>query len=413
MLKLPMTRLLASLSSQLPSLTQCSSAAQPKLVFQITSNLPSSSSTPPLILQTTSLHTTTPDRSRVKQVSRHKAFWHVKKLNKAEDEPVTGENKEFLQALLTEQYQGPLKKELAPYSPGEWTMWSRRCGVLATKIGVQPLWLKDGRRIITTLLHVSDCHVVRVTPRDKYQDSYLGEKDMRPCYTGKGRAKGADMVAMVVVGSGSTDPQKFTKDYCGLFTDSGVMPKRHLGRFPVTSNAVLQPGTPLTASHFTVGQWVDTFGRTQERGFHGGMKRWGFHGMPDMHGVTKSHRRIGCIGSGRAKSRVWPGQKMPGQVGGKYKWACGLRVWRINHDESVLYVSGTSVPGKTGDTVQVCDTRIPGHRWEGLAQDGRREKYGSLVEGPARFPTAKQGEVEGEEWSPLVHCYSDPSIAYA
>ena len=80
-------------------------------------------------------------------------------------------------------------------------------------------------------------------------------------------------------------------------------------------------------------------------GFHGGMKRWGFHGMPDMHGVTKSHRRIGCIGSGRAKvpiiiimkegclkyaplmqSRVWPGQKMPGNVGGKYKWACGLRV---------------------------------------------------------------------------------------
>ena len=64
------------------------------------------------------------------------------------------------------------------------------------------------------------------------------------------------------------------------------------------------------------------------------------------------------------QSRVWPGQKMPGNVGGKYKWACGLRVWRINHDESVLYVSGTGVPGKTGDTLQVCDTRIPGHRWE-------------------------------------------------
>ena len=77
-------------------------------------------------------------------------------------------------------------------------------------------------------------------------------------------------------------------------------------------------------------------------GFHGGMKRWGFHGMPDLHGVTKSHRRIGCIGSGRDKvplyilkgkisylfvqSRVWPGQKMPGNVGGKYRWACGLRV---------------------------------------------------------------------------------------
>ena len=26
--------------------------------------------------------------------------------------------------------------------------------------------------------------------------------------------------------------------------------------------------------------------------------------MPDMHGVTKSHRRIGCIGSGRAKVHI-------------------------------------------------------------------------------------------------------------
>ena len=52
-------------------------------------------------------------------------------------------------------------------------------------------------------------------------------------------------------------------------------------------------------------------------------------------------------------------------------------------------------------------------RWEGLAQDGRREKYGSLIEGPARFPTAKQGEVEGEEWSPLVHRHCDPSVTFA
>ena len=42
------------------------------------------------------------------------------------------------------------------------------------------------------------------------------------------------------------------------------------------------------------------------------MKRWGFHGMPDMHGVTKSHRRIGCIGSGRAKVPIvsYEGKKL-------------------------------------------------------------------------------------------------------
>ena len=65
--------------------------------------------------------------------------------------------------------------------------------------------------------------------------------------------QGADMVAMVVVGSGSTDPQKFTKDYCGLFTDSGVMPKRHLGRFPVTSNAVSVRLATSSPQYFLMG----------------------------------------------------------------------------------------------------------------------------------------------------------------
>jgi len=374
----------------------------------------------PLIFQLpSSLHTGPPDglQSRIKRTSRHKPFWHIKKLNKAVDEPVTGDNKEFLQDLIQETYKGPLKKELAPFSNsiGPWRPWSRRCGVLGVKIGVQPLWLKDGRKIMTTLLHVTDNHVVRVAARDHYDKSYRGLMDQRPCYTGPGQSHGSDLVAMVVVGSHSTDPQKFTKDYCGLFTDSGVMPKRHLARFPVTDNAILQPGTPLTASHFTIGQWVDLFGRTIYKGFHGGMKRWGFKGMPaDYHGVTKSHRRIGCIGSGRDKGRVWPGQKMPGDVGGMFRWQCGLRVWRINHRDSVLYVSGVSCPGETGSVVQICDTRIPGHRWEGLHQDGRFEKYGKLVEGPERFPTAgEDSELPDEEWHPLLHRFSDPSVAYA
>ena len=41
------------------------------------------------------------------------------------------------------------------------------------------------------------------------------------------------------------------------------------------------------------------------------------------------------------------------EISGQQRWICGLRVWRINHAESVLYVSGLSVPGKTGDVVQV------------------------------------------------------------
>ena len=76
------------------------------------------------------------------------------------------------------------------------------------------------------------------------------------------------------------------------------------------------------------------------------MKRWGFSGMPaDSHGTTKSHRRPGCIGSGRDKSRVWPKQKMPGHMGGNKVWMAGLRVLRINYEEDILYLTGVAVPG--------------------------------------------------------------------
>ncbi len=34
------------------------------------------------------------------------------------------------------------------------------------------------------------------------------------------------------------------QDYCGLFTESGLMPKRYLARFPVTENSIIQPGIP-------------------------------------------------------------------------------------------------------------------------------------------------------------------------
>lgn len=51
------------------------------------------------------------------------------------------------------------------------------------------------------------------------------------------------------------------------------------------------------------------FYNSVDRGFQGVMKRWGFKGMPATHGVTKTHRRPGNVGSGGHKARIWPGQK--------------------------------------------------------------------------------------------------------
>lgn len=46
----------------------------------------------------------------------------------------------------------------------------------------------------------------------------------------------------------------------GHFAAAGVPNKRRLAEFRVSADALLPPGTPITAAHFTAGQYVDIQG---------------------------------------------------------------------------------------------------------------------------------------------------------
>jgi large subunit ribosomal protein L3 len=74
-------------------------------------------------------------------------------------------------------------------------------------------------------------------------------------------------VGMLVVGALSCDPRKFTRAYNGLFEKAGVPPKRKLTRFFITPNSVIKPGTPLYATHFRCGDYVDVQARAIDYGF--------------------------------------------------------------------------------------------------------------------------------------------------
>ena len=52
------------------------------------------------------LHTSSVAPSRIKKVQRHKPLWHIKKLNKAEDAPISGDNRDFIQEVISDQYSG-------------------------------------------------------------------------------------------------------------------------------------------------------------------------------------------------------------------------------------------------------------------------------------------------------------------
>lgn len=99
-------------------------------------------------------------------------------------------------------------------------------------------------------LKVADNHVIKYIPAAEYQE--VRKTAVQP------RKK----FACLLIGAESADPQYLTKEYCGLFKDSGVMPKKVLARFLINESAFIPPGTPINASHFRVGDYVDVRGKT-------------------------------------------------------------------------------------------------------------------------------------------------------
>lgn len=274
--------------------------------------------------------------------------WLTKKRITSVDDPIAPENVEFIREVVQDQQAKHREwtKSIVPEKI-QWTPKMQRTGVIARKIGVYPLWLKNGEKITTTLLQVLDNHVVKYYSPEEYEPV----KQLRP--------KVFKKKACLLIGAEIGDPTNFTKEYCGLFKQSGVLPTKWLARFFVSPDAVLPLGTTISVRHFQVGNYVDVRGKTIDRGFQGVMKRHGFKGMPASHGVTKTHRRGGNIGGGGEKGRVWPGTKMPGHMGNRYRVAKGLKIWRINTKYNVLWVSGQAIPGEVNTLVNIYDTKLP------------------------------------------------------
>lgn len=129
------------------------------------------------------------------------------------------------------------------------------------------------------------------------------------------------------------------------------------------------------------------------------MKRHGFSGMPASHGVTKTHRRPGNIGGGGEKGRVWPGTKLPGHMGNRWRILRGLKVWRTNTKHQVIWVSGQNLPGETNSICRIYDTLLPNR----------------TPAKPLAFPTyfdKDDEELPEELYDEEVHRFSDPPLTF-
>ena len=75
------------------------------------------------------------------------------------------------------------------------------------------------------------------------------------------------------------------------------------------------------------------------------MKRHGFKGQPASHGNSKTHRAMGSAGQSQGGgSRVLPGKKMPGRMGGQQVTTQNVKVLKVDEEKGIIVLNGQSKP---------------------------------------------------------------------
>jgi len=203
-------------------------------------------------------------------------------------------------------------------------------GLIGRKLGMTQIFGDDGNLIPVTVVQLGPCTVVEVrsTQSHGYAALQLGFEPKR---------------------------KNVTKAMAGVYKKAGIeRPMRVLREVRLQKTESLAPyqvGQKLTADIFTPGELVDVVGVTKGKGFQGGVKRHGWRGGDATHG-SMFHRAPGSIGASSDPSRVWPGHKLPGRMGGDRRTTLNLPVVRVLAEQDLILLRGT-VPGARGGLLMV------------------------------------------------------------
>jgi large subunit ribosomal protein L3 len=193
-------------------------------------------------------------------------------------------------------------------------------GILGKKLGMTQIYTEKGTVVPVTVVKAGPCLVVqrKTVANDGYEAVQIGLVEERP-------------------------PKKVVKPRAGHFSKAGVPPVRELAEFKVAQDDGAKAGDEVKASIFEENEYVDVVGTSKGKGYQGVVKRHGFAGGRATHG-SMFHRAPGSIGASAFPSRVLPGMRAGGRMGGERVTVKNLQVVKVDPEQNLLYLRG-AVPG--------------------------------------------------------------------
>ncbi len=202
--------------------------------------------------------------------------------------------------------------------------------LLGRKIGMTGMFNEQGVYIPCTLIETGPCTVVQVKTKD------------------------SDGYEALQLGFGNKAERNINQPMKGHLKKAGASAIRELREFRSYNIADYKQGDVIAvADVFAVGDKVRVTCDSKGHGFQGVMKRHHFGGVGmQTHGQSDRQRAPGSIGGSSYPSRVFPGTRMAGRMGGKRASVRNLQVVAVLPEKNVLVVKG-SIPGAPNSIVEI------------------------------------------------------------
>jgi large subunit ribosomal protein L3 len=198
-------------------------------------------------------------------------------------------------------------------------------GILGNKVGMTQIFDEQGNASAVTVIKAGPCAITQI--------------------------KTISTAGYNAVQIGYGQVNSLSQPEIGHLKKAGLPPLKYLSEYKVDDTNEFSLGQVIDTNIFSEGQMLNVTGKSIGKGFAGTIKRHHFTRGPMSHG-SKNHRAPGSIGAGTTPGRVYPGNKMPGRLGGKTVTVSNLKILKIDVEENLIIVKG-AIPGKPGNLLSL------------------------------------------------------------
>lgn len=199
--------------------------------------------------------------------------------------------------------------------------------LIGKKLGMTQIFEESGKVVPVSVIEVGPCPIVQVKTPEK--EGY----------------------GAIQIGFDEVKEARANKPEVGHFKKAGVSPRRILREVRVDDTTAYKVGDTLDVKLFEGTKIVHVTGTSKGRGFAGTIRRHNFQRGRKTHG-NKNYREPGSTGASAYPSRIYPGKRMPGRMGGVKRTTRNLTLVQIDAENNLLFVKGC-IPGANNGIVFV------------------------------------------------------------